>query len=161
MEHLRNRLRDLLLLLLEAMDARQQGEETAPEEVRAMITAAGYDEDDLQELLTWLQGRWQPEDGGPSWLSSRQVGQASADALRQPGPREDEILEPAAFGYLLGLVRTRQITSDQMESLIQYAQLAPGGPLSVGDVSMLIDRVVLQTPDTPAPRPGPDFGRAH
>ena len=126
-----------------------------------MILAAGYDEDDLQELLTWLQGRWQPGDGAPSWLSSRQVGQASDDALRLPGQREDEILQPAAFGYLLSLVRTGQITSDQMESLIQYAQLAPGGPLSVSDVSLLIDRVVLQSPETPPSRYGPEPGRAH
>ncbi len=152
MEHLRTRLRDLLLLLLEALDASQEGRGDSAREIQEMTAAAGYGEQDLQELLTWLQSRWEPVSDGTAWLTSRQFGPAGAQTLRQAGAREDELLRPEAFGYLLELVRTGQITAEQMESLIQFAQLAPGGPLSRPEVDALLDRVVFEAADrTPAP----------
>jgi hypothetical protein len=84
--------------------------------------------------------------GESAWLSSRLVNRAGEQTLRQPGQREDELLTPGAFGYLLDLVRTEQITAEQMESLIQFAQLAPGGPLTVGELGSLMDRVVFAEP---------------
>ena len=166
MEHLRNRLRNLLELLLEALDARQEGVDYESEEMQDIVAAAGYRDEDMQELLVWLQNRWapgvvepgvvdpgvvdpgvvDPRFGGSAWLSSRLVSRAGVQTLRQPGQREDELLTPGAFGYLLDLVRTGQISAEQMESLIQFAQIAPEGPLSVGELSSLMDRVVFGEP---------------
>lgn len=143
MEHLRTRLRELLLLLLEAIDARQEGGGMGLREIREMSAAAGFAEQDMQDLLNWLHDRWEPAAGEPAWLATRLVGQASAGSLRQMGPREDELLTPGAFGYLLDLVRTGQITAEQMETLIQFAQLVPDGPLTTGDLDSLMDRVVF------------------
>ena len=143
MEHLRNRLRNLLLLLLEAIDTRQDGPVTSHEDVRQLIAAAGYGEEEMQDLLTWLQDRHRSGDREETWLSARLVAQAGRKTLRQMGSREDELLTVPAFGYLLDLVRTGQITAEQMESMIQFAQLVPEGPLTPGDLSPLLDRVVF------------------
>jgi len=156
MEQLRNRLRNLLELLLEALDARQEGVNYETDEMQEIVAAAGYRDEDMQELLAWLQDRWtpgmvdpamvDPNMGETAWLSSRLVSRAGGQTLRQPGQREDELLTPGAFGYLLDLVRTKQITAEQMESLIQFAQLTPGGPLTVGELASLMDRVVFAEP---------------
>ncbi len=151
MEHLRNRLRDLLLLLLEALDTRQDGPVSDPEDVRQLIAAAGYGEQEMQDLLTWLQDRQRSDDTEETWLSARLVARAGHKTLRQMGSREDELLTVPAFGYLLDLVRTSQITAEQMESMIQFAQLVPDGPLTPEDLSMLLDRVVFAERHT-----GPD-----
>ena len=160
MEHLSPRLRDLLLLLLEAIDARQEGRGAGLREIHEMVSAAGFGEEEVEGLLTWLHARWEPGDGEPAWLAARQLGQASARALRQPGQREDELLTPEAFGYLLELVRTRQISWEQMETLIQFAQLSPDGPLTARQLDPLVDRVVLAQEDEGRAVPG-RFDRIH
>jgi len=63
------------------------------------------------------------------------------------GAREDEVVTVPAFGYLLELVRTDQITAEQMESLLQFAQLVPGQPMSPGEISGLLERVVVSERD--------------
>ena len=147
MEHLRERLRNLLLLLLEAIDARQEGQAMLPDDLREMISAAGYGEQEMSELMSLLNGRWAASSEEEAWLSSRQLGRASRHSLRQMGPGEDELITVPAFGYLLDLVRTEQLTAEQMESLIQFAQLAPSGPLTTRDLSQLVDRVVFEPDD--------------
>jgi len=161
MEHLRYRLRKLLLLLLEAVDPRREGDAISAGDLPQVITAAGYGPQDLADLLAALHGRWEPQRGGEVWLAARQCARASRRALRQMGDREDELLTVPAFGYLLGLVRTGQITAEQMETLIQFAQLVPDGPLTPHDLSPLLDRVVFaeRAPDRPG---GPRaHGRPH
>ena len=149
MEHLRHRLRDLLLLLIESLvdDDDQAG--AGGQELRALLSAAGLGDEDLHDLLAWV-GDPTGHDGllDDAWLAARRYGAASDGALRQMGQDEDELLTVGAFDYLLRLVRTGQITAEQMEALIQFAQLAPGGPLTAGDLTPLLDRVVF------AGRPG-------
>ncbi len=76
------------------------------------------------------------------------------------GQREDELLTVPAFGYLMGLVTSRQISAEQMESLIQYAQLAPDAPLGPDDLAPLLDRVVFAEQSSDAGLAG-GSGRAH
>ena len=148
------------MLLLEAIDARQEGAQAGASEIQEMVAAAGFGEKDMQELLGWLQSRWEPAMGEPAWLATRQVNRVSDSALRQMSPDEDDLLTPDAFGYLLDLVRTRQITAEQMESLIQFAQLAPDGPLTVVEIESLMERVVFAPVDGRTVAAG-HFGRAH
>ncbi|HOX26402.1 MAG TPA: hypothetical protein PLL30_07450 [Candidatus Krumholzibacteria bacterium] len=142
MEHLRYRLRKLLLLLLEAVDARQAGSACAASDLPGIIAAAGYGPQDLADLLAALHGRWHPQADRPAWLAAQRVARPSRQSLRQMGPREEELLTVPAFGYLLDLVRTGQITAEQMETLIQFAQLVPDGPLTPAELGPLLDRVI-------------------
>ena len=143
MEHLRDRLRHLLLLLLGALNSQREGADLHPSEVLALLTSAGYGEADLDELWSWMQSRWSPAAEGPVWLSSQLYGRAGPRTLRQMGTREDEVVTVPAFGYLLELVRSGQISAEQMESLLQFAQLVPGGPLALADLAPLLERVIV------------------
>jgi hypothetical protein len=131
------------MLLLEVLAMPREEHEAGGEELRALIAGAGLEEEDLHDLLTWLGARDTDGELGEAWLSARRYARASEGSLRLMGQREDELLTVPAFDYLLRLVRTGQITSDQMESLIQFAQIAPGGPLTPGDLTPLLDRVVF------------------
>jgi len=142
MEHLRHRLRELLLLLLEALAA-SADRPAEGEDLRALAATTGLEERDLHDLLAWLDELWPDDEPGDAWLSARRYARASEGALRQMGQREDELLTVPAFDYLLRLVRTGQITAEQMEALIQFAQLAPGAPLDTRDLTPLLDRVVF------------------
>jgi len=142
MDHLRYRLGRLLLVLMGTLDSRRADLDLAPDEVMTLLEGAGYGEQDLHDLWQWLHGRWTPADGGPAWVSSSLYGEASAQSLRLMGASDEDSVTVPAFGYLLELARTGQITGEQMEALLQFAQLVPGGPLSTGEVTRLLERVV-------------------
>jgi len=141
-EHLRTRLKHLLLLLLDALERGDDDQILTVADLRALLGAADLDDDELAELLHSFHDR-HLGDLGESWLAARRLDLASDQALRLMGPREDEVLTVRAFGYLMGLVNARQISAEQMESLIQYAQLAPDAPLGPEDLAPLLDRVVF------------------
>lgn len=142
MDHLRYRLGRLLLLLMGTLDSRREELDLAPDEVMTLLEGAGYGEQDLQDLWQWLHGRWAPAEGRPAWLSSSLYAEASSQSLRLMGTSDQDAVSVPAFGYLLELARTEQITGEQMEALLQFAQLVPGGPLSTGEVTRLLERVV-------------------
>lgn len=153
MEHLRTRLKHLLLLLLDALERGDKDQVLTVADMRALLGAADLDDDDLSELLHWFHDR-SLGDLGESWLAARRLDLASDQSLRLMGQREDEVLTVPAFGYLIGLVNARQISAEQMESLIQYAQLAPDAPLGPEDLAPLLDRVVFaeRSPEAPVAR---------
>jgi len=62
---------------------------------------------------------------------------------RHFSPVEQTSLTPEARGYLLSLVRSEQITRDQMELMIQYVSLYWDVPVGITDVSDLLDQVVF------------------
>lgn len=143
MEHLNRRLRRLLQILLGVLDSPSPPASLLPGEFVALLSGAGYGEQDLQDLWRWLRGRWEPTAEGPAWLSSRLAAKAHSQSLRSLGMREDDLLTVPAFGYLLELVRSRQISAEQMEALIQLSQLVPGGPLSAQDIAQMLEQVML------------------
>ncbi|MEZ4388724.1 MAG: hypothetical protein R3D98_14370 [Candidatus Krumholzibacteriia bacterium] len=142
MEHLRTRLQHLLLLLLDALEGQDEAAALTVADLRELLTGAGLDDRDLADLWRRFHDR-ELGGGGETWLAARQLGLASRRSLRLMGEREDELLTVQAFGYLIGLVNARQISAEQMESLIQYAQLAPDAPLGPQDLAPLLDRVVF------------------
>jgi len=160
MEHLRTRLRHLLLLLLDALEDRDEEQALSVADLRELLGGAGLAEDELSELLHWFHDR-NAHLGDESWLSAQRVELASDQALRQMGSEEDSLLTVPAFGYLLKLVRTRQISAEQMEMLIQFAQLVPDGPLGLEDLPPLLDRVVFTDQPGSSPAYGIGSDRAH
>jgi uncharacterized protein Smg (DUF494 family) len=146
--------------MLDALENREDEHRVTAADLRELMRAVGLDDDDLEELLQWT-GQRPLLEPGESWLATNLVNRASDSALRQMGQREDELVTVAAFGYLLRLVRTRQISAEQMESMMQFAQLVPEGPLSPRDLSPLLDRVVFHDPGQGWIDGGEAHGRAH
>lgn len=160
MEHLRTRLRHLLLLLLDALDGKDHDGALSVADLRELLGGAGLAEDELSELLHWFHDRNAGLEDD-AWLSAQRVELASERALRQMGAEEDSLITVPAFGYLLNLVRTGQISAEQMETMIQYAQLVPDGPLGLDDLPPLLDRVVFTEQPGASPVAGAGSDRAH
>ncbi len=69
-------------------------------------------------------------------------------AVSQAGQRhfstnEQSSLSLAARGYLLSLFRSKQISREQLELIIQYVSLYWDAPVSTADVEDLLDQVVF------------------
>ncbi len=86
-------------------------------------------------------------DAGFGDLVMRYAGEPVCGGHRLFDAAEQEILTPAARGYLLELSRRREITPQQMELVIQYAALSLSAPLDREFLAALIDRLVLSWPD--------------
>ena len=157
-----SRLGHLLLLLLDALENRDDDDAFTVGDLRELVRAAGLGDADLDDLMQWFAER-RGDDPDLVWLAASRLHQPSERSLRQIGPGEDEALTIPAFGYLLGLVSMRQISAEQMETLIQHAQIAPGAPLAPADLEPLLDRVVFRedaiSPDEAA-RPSSTGGQS-
>ncbi len=155
METVRERLRTLLIILLETLSDRAGGTRADRRLFRERAVAAGFDEDDVDELLDWLRESW-PE-GRP--LPRRPEPPLPGVGVRCLDEEERLALSPEAFGYLLDLSHRRQITRGQMERLIHYAGLVAESPLGRREVADLVDRVLFGTPGD-GTGPAGEAGRA-
>jgi uncharacterized protein Smg (DUF494 family) len=161
MEHPRHRLSRLLLVLLGALESPHARQDLQPADLLALLAGAGFGEQDLHDLWRWLRSRGHVEAERETWLSSEVAGRAGRATLRAFGPREDELLTVPAFGYLLELVRSGQITAEQMEALIQLAQIVPETPLSRWDVAHLLEQVIAGEHARWRGAPSPAAGGVH
>lgn len=160
MEHLTTRLRRLLRLLREALEQQDDVQAITSADLRELMRSVGLADEELDELLALTATR-APVATREAWLTASMFDQASEAALRQMGANEDQLVTVAAFDYLLRLVRTGQITPEQMESLLQFAQLVPEGPLEPRDLTPLLDRVVFRDSEAGWAAESDHFGRAH
>jgi uncharacterized protein Smg (DUF494 family) len=141
MESTRERLKNLLTILLESMES-SAGEAVLDRRVlQERIAAAGYDEADFQGILAWLDLPgllWQGEPACVGAAEASTIGQG----VRIFGDPELRILRPSAIGYLLRLHHSGQITRLQMESLIHFASTVCVSPLEEQDLEPLLDQVL-------------------
>lgn len=79
--------------------------------------------------------------------------------LRHFSAREQELLTPAARGYLLNLTRSRQLGRVPMELIIQYVSLFWEAPVDIGDLEDLLDQVVFGLPPADLDDPAAWTGR--
>ncbi len=140
----RDRLKHLLVILLEALAG--SGGEGPPSHRRIQdrISAAGLDEQDVMGLLDWIEASWHP-DSGISWNRDPLPDAPSADAFRFFGDTDREYLSAAAMGYLIRLVNSRQINGAQLEALLQYSSLVAIRPLEQHDLEPVIEQVLFRT----------------
>ena len=160
MEPLRDRLRRLLTLLLEALD--DSGElELDAADARELAVASGFELEDLDQLQAWLHGQREPLELAAAAEPLVPGAERSDASVRLLSGFEAASLSVPAFGYLVELVHRGQISAAQMESLIQFAQLTGVGPLAPVDLEPLLDHVLFaQGRRQPPWQPGGD-GRLH
>jgi uncharacterized protein Smg (DUF494 family) len=140
MESRRDDLRNLLLYLLAALDQEAAGADG--DALADLADQHGLESLDIAALLEWIESRWPVGDGVAFGLepSCQQPGQGT---VRLQAELEREVLTVPAFGYLMDLVRTGQISAEQMESLIQFAHQLASNPLAPGDLAPLLEHVVF------------------
>ncbi|MFO7652975.1 MAG: DUF494 family protein [Candidatus Krumholzibacteriia bacterium] len=141
MDPTRERIENLLLVLLECL--RDGGAVDTPDHrrLRDQLAAHGLDESDLGELLEWLTDGWWRGDAS-FWLDSPDAESPSPRAVRLLAETERRYLSPDAQGYLVELRQSGQISWRQFEFLVHLASLGDGTRLRRSDVENLLDQIV-------------------
>lgn len=161
MESTRQRLRNLLIILLEAIASGEEDVWLDRQRFQDLVAAAGYDDSDIDGVLDWLEDQWLPVARG-AWPATGAERMSDSRGVRLFGEDEREFLTPDAFGYLLSLRRAGQITHQQMETLIHYASLVSLLPLERQEVDQLLERVLFSPPGRdPLGPPAAGLGKAH
>lgn len=156
METVRERLKQLLMILLEAIETGEEPGRLDRGLFADRIGQAGYDVAEIGGILDWLEDHWL----AAARAEARDLPEAPAAAggLRAFGENEQQFLTPEAFGRLLDLRRNGQITAQQMESLIHYASLVSETPVDRSELEQLLDRLLFSFPGRPSGEP-PAAGR--
>lgn len=143
METAREKLKNLLIILLEAVSEPGVGVGLDAQKFRELVTAAGYDVTDLGSIIGWLQTQLQPQ----QLVSIQTIFTGEHDrgqGVRCLSEAERDFLTPDAFGYLLDLCAAGQISHLQMETLIHCASQVAELPLPRQEMDRLIDQVLFQ-----------------
>ncbi len=115
------------------------------EGVAKKLAAAGFDDSDISEALTWLQGVVR--------ASFRQLAPlpASTATLRLYAPRELAKLEAPCRGFLLYLEQSGVLSPEAREIVLERALATPGGGLTLEQLKLIV-LMVLWNQQTPASR---------
>jgi uncharacterized protein Smg (DUF494 family) len=159
MEQERDRLKHLLIILLEALSSQPGGTPAGKARIQEKAEAAGLDEEDVHGLLDWIESQWRLDEA-PSWAREPLPDSPSARAFRLYGDAEREYLSSDALGWLIGLQDRAQIDQSQLEAVLQYASFVAMRPLEVPDLEMIIEQVLFR-PQRPGMTGGVSDGQNH
>lgn len=144
MENERDRLKHLLVILLEALSVAPDNGELRSQAIQDRVSAAGLDEADVNGLLDWIEAQWQPADR-TAWQDELMPDVPSGESFRIFTEVDSESLAPAALGFLIDLVDRGQISRNQMEAVIQYASFVAISPLERDDLESVIEQVLFRS----------------
>jgi len=143
MEQERDRLKHLLIILLEALSVSSTEAGYSRSRIQEKVNAAGLDEADGHGLLDWIENnlnqdavrsyRGEPEMETPSELSWRHFGDVDSGYITHEG-----------IGFLLELLHAGQISPLQMEALLQYSAYIALTPLTRYDLETVIEQVLFR-----------------
>ena len=94
------------------------------------LTAVGFESDEIQEALHWLDGLADTDQG--------YTGEQSADAIRLYSPREIEQLGETSLGFVSFLESAGVLPPPMREMVIDRAMAAGGNPLALDDMKIII-----------------------
>jgi uncharacterized protein Smg (DUF494 family) len=140
----RDRLKHLLIILLEALSTTPEEGPPSRSRIQDKVADAGLDEGDVHGLLDWIESHWnayrdQALDHEPLPESP------SAAAYRVFGESEQDYITHEGIGYLIQLVDTGQINRAQMEALLQYCSIIAIKPLTSFDLETVIEQVLFRS----------------
>ena len=106
-----------------------------PAHLERKLAAVGFESDEIGEALTWLQGLEGAAHPSPllPWLL-----QPQADSMRIYPPHERSHLGTQALGFLSFLESAARIPAQLREVVIERAMAAPGGPVSLEDLKIIV-----------------------
>lgn len=94
------------------------------------LTAVGFETDEIQEALHWLDGL--------SGTSQGYTGTQSEDAIRLYSDREIESLGETSVGFVTFLESAGVLPPPMREMVIDRAVAAGGNPLDLDDMKIII-----------------------
>ncbi len=143
MEQERDRLKHLLIILLEALSVGKDGKKPTRARVQDKAAEAGLDEDDVHGLLDWIEDEWEMR-GPAHWDPNPLPEVPSAAAVRVYGDVEQETVTREALAYLLDLQARKEINAAQLEALLHYTTLLAVLPVEKADLEMVIEQVLFR-----------------
>ncbi len=158
MDQDRNRLKHLLMLLLDALQAPAGGPASVKSRLQGKAEKAGLEEEDMHDLLDWIESQWNWSER-PAWTRETLPEPPSRSAFRLWGEAEQEYLTKDALAWLIGLQDRAQIDKAQLEALLQYASFIAMRPLEVEDLEMVIEQVLFR-PQRPGMTGGVSDGQS-
>ena len=136
----RNRLKHLMVILLEALS---DAEGPSRSRILEKVASAGLDETDVNGLLDWIESQWQPLHSD-DYYADPWPEAPSGQSFRHFGDLDQACLTGSAMGFLLELQAAGQISRAQMEALIQYSSYVALQPLERADLETVIEQVLFR-----------------
>ena len=94
------------------------------------LTSVGFEPDEIQEALTWLDG-----------LAAAAAGhgrRAGRESLRVYSPAEHDHLGEESIGFISFLESAGVLPPPMREMVIDRASAIPGGPLDLDDLKIIV-----------------------
>jgi len=139
----RDRLKHLLIILLEALSVSPEEGPPSRNRIQEKVANAGLDEGDVHGLLDWIESNWghyheqalkqEPLPESPSVRAFRIFGQSDQEYISSEG-----------MGFLMQLVQDGQINRAQMEALLQYSSFIAIKPMTIYDLETVIEQVLFR-----------------
>ena len=111
------------------------------------LSAVGFDAHEIEDALHWLDGL---NLAASAESSDSAVHPQSADSLRVYSAQEQDHLGAKCLGFVRFLESAGVMSASLREIVIDRAMAAPGGPVSVDDLKVIVMMVYWrfgQTPD--------------
>ena len=152
----KDRLKHLLIILLEALSGSPEALPPIRARIQEKVEAAGLDEGDMHGLLDWIESHWLNDDM-PTWDREPLPDSPSEKAFRHFGDVDADYLTPKGMGFLIKLFNNGQVNRAQLEALLQYSSYIALTPLGPYDLETVIEQVLFR-PDEPGMTGGASEG---
>ena len=139
----RDRLKHLLIILLEALSGPPEVSPPLRARIQEKAEAAGLDEGDVHGLLDWIESHWLNDDR-PAWTRDPLPDAPSDKAFRYFGEVDADYLSPRGLGFLVELFNKQQINRAQMEALLQYSSFIALRPLEPSELESVLEQVLFR-----------------
>ena len=100
------------------------------EQLTRKLSSVGFESDEIQEALTWLDGL--------ASASQSYVGVQAARSLRVYSPLEQKHLSEESIGFISFLESAGVLPPPMREMVIDRASAIPGGPLDLEDLKIIV-----------------------
>jgi hypothetical protein len=152
----RDRLKHLLIILLEALSGPQEVMAPMRSRIQEKAEAAGLDEADVHGLLDWIEAQWLGDDRA-GWGRDAPPDAPSDKAFRYFGDVDADYLSPRGLGFLVELFNNGQINRAQLEALLQYSSFIALKPLEPIELESVLEQVLFR-PERPGMTGGASEG---
>ena len=120
----------------------------APTQLGRKLNAAGFDQDEIEAALIWLEGLntaaqttqiYLPQTGGASQATGESAAQSpSLGSLRVYSTAEQDHLGASALGFISFLETSGVLAPHMREIVVDRAMASPGNPLQLDDLKIIV-----------------------
>jgi len=105
-----------------------------PQQLRRKLSAVGFEPDEIQEALRWLDGLASSAEG----LTGKPGGSQGSHSLRIYTDAEREVLGDESVGFISFLESAAVLPPPMREMVIDRAMAAGGQPMALDDLKVIV-----------------------